>query len=72
MRFILFLLFYGFTCGCFADSEAHGYKIYIQPEQLTICNEGMFIFIGEEQFLVEQLHCDAQGIYCFLDRISDR
>ena len=50
-------------------------RIYIQPEQLFITHEGIYIFIQGEQVFVRQLNCDESGIYCMigdLDKITDK
>jgi len=49
-------------------------KIYIQPEQIHLSQEGIFIFDNEECLRIEQLNCDENGIYIFateLDKITD-
>ena len=45
-------------------------RIYIQPEQLFISNEGIFLFIQGSQVLVHQLNCDGYGIYCRLEQLD--
>lgn len=50
-------------------------KIYIQPEQIHISQEGIFIFDNEKCLRIEQLNCDENGIYVFateLDKITDK
>lgn len=50
-------------------------KIYIQPFQLEITDEGIFILIQDEKVLVRQLSCDENGIYFqteHLDTITDK
>lgn len=59
----------------FSEYQFEEDKIYIQPHQLTITNEGIFIIVQGELILVRQLNCDEKGIYCLiehLDKITDK
>lgn len=57
------------------DSKMDRDKIYIQPGQVHVSQEGIFIFENEELIRIEQLNCDENGIYFFvteLDKITDK
>ncbi|HEY4832253.1 MAG TPA: hypothetical protein VIH61_06820, partial [Waddliaceae bacterium] len=45
-------------------------KVYIQPDQLFITSEGIFLFVQGVQVLVNQLNCDDHGIYCLVDQLD--
>lgn len=47
-----------------------GNKIYIKPHQLKIGNEGIFLLVQEEKFLIQQLNFDEDGIYCLVEFLS--
>ena len=50
-------------------------KVYIQPEQIYISYDGIFIFDSEGWAHVQQLNCDENGVYYFtenLDKITDK
>jgi len=49
-----------------------GNKVYIQPQQLQIVNEGIFLHVQNEKFLIQQLNFDEKGIYCWIELLSDR
>lgn len=58
-----------------SEYRIEGDKIYIQPNQLNITNEGIFVIVQGEQVLVPQLNCDENGTYClmeYLDKITDK
>lgn len=57
------------------DNEEVPGKIYIQPEQIFISHDGIFIFDNVGWARVHQLNCDEIGIYYFsekLDKITDK
>jgi len=85
--FILLFCFLAFTAHAenfwhtldmeHVDNEyrIEGDKVYIQPNQLNITDEGIFIALHGDQVLVRQLNCDENGIYCLmecLDKITDK
>lgn len=44
-------------------------KIYVQPNQIAICQEGIFIQHNDEWIATEAVHYDASGI--FVTHVSD-
>jgi hypothetical protein len=65
--------FHGDSIPC--EFEIVENKIYIQPEQILITHEGIFVLIEGAQVLVRQLNCDERGLFCFaedLDKITDK
>ncbi len=65
----------GLSHSVLHEYEVIGNKVYIQPEQLSIMHEGIYLIIQGKPVLVSQLNCDEKGIYCFieyLDTISDK
>lgn len=49
--------------GDLNEFEVLGEKIYVQPEQVQIANEGILIQSLENSFFVNQLNYDLQGLF---------
>lgn len=52
------------------EYEVVGNKVYIQPEQLSIVHNGIYILIQGEPIFVCQLNCDENGIYCLIEHLD--
>lgn len=50
--------------SCLNEYHVESEKIYIQPDQLHINNQGIYILIQGELMFVSQLNCDEGGLYC--------
>jgi len=38
-------------------------KVYVQPGQISITGEGIFVYVSNEWLAAEALHADALGVY---------
>ncbi len=66
MKYILFLfLLIGITCGYSAELPKFesSEKIYLQPEQISISENGIFVNIANAWFAIAAICHDAKGIY---------
>ncbi|MDP1834892.1 MAG: hypothetical protein Q8K75_03090 [Chlamydiales bacterium] len=54
-----------------------GDRIYLDPSQVMVSNEGIYFFVNGHQAFTEKIAWDENGIYCLvedlgMDSISDR
>lgn len=56
------------------DSEWFGRKVYIQPNQILISEDGIFVLDNEELVSISQLNHDENGMYIVRrpDKITDK
>ncbi len=66
-----YLIEFIFFCNlAFGQSEmlSNQYKkIYLQPEQITLTQDGIFVYIGNQWSSTDTLQSDAEGIYISQD-----
>ena len=70
MKSIFFLLLGLFTLSQGFCNERE--KIYIQPNQISIATDGIFVHLDNQWIPTETLHADANGIYITNDLRDER
>lgn len=60
---LVITLFYGFNLFAETCPVETGEKIYILPEQLGFCSEGIFVVLDNTWYKTEALFSDRNGMY---------
>lgn len=67
MKYALFLFAALFTISQEIRAEELRFdsceKIYVHPNQISISEQGIFVYVGNEWLAAESLHADASGVY---------
>lgn len=45
--------------------------IRVQPEEIVVCNKGVFVNLNGQLLAVESLAADNEGLYCLFDEDDD-
>lgn len=48
----------------------HEDRIYVDPEQISISNDGLFVLTDAGRERIDQLNCDENGIYYVVNKID--
>lgn len=60
--------------NCCGETEARSdffEKVYVEPEQVAMSSEGMFLKRGEDWFPIPSLFSDRHGLFTYLSREGD-
>jgi len=61
--YLLILTLWGMSHGYCLPVQYHQDKLYVQPNQITLSEEGIFVYLENAWHAAESVHADEQGIY---------